>query len=306
MASSFGNGAYAVAPGFEGARITPEQAEALASGFLPSWESDSGLVVATIANGHGDSSHADFVAIAKSNGVHAETHAPPARTRVIEPEASVVIDAGARADAIAAPPPALAPASPPSPLSPPSPARVAPTVPPAAAQRVTQARPAPRPVARAVPADDYVPTPKSKKGLFIGLGVGAAVLVAIGIGFAATSGDSSKASDSSGTAITVVKPDETAKSPAALPAPTQASTPATAIAQATSTAIAQATATAVTTPPATAVPVTALPVAPPTAEAPKPKPVHTAASQPAYTAAPAPRPQPRSGGGTTIVKDVPF
>jgi hypothetical protein len=306
MTSSLGNGAHSIAPGFEGARITPAQAEALAAGFLPSWESEAGVVaIGAVSNGHAGG---DLRSTMKSNGVHAESHAPPSRTIVNEPEDSVVIDRSITADQLAAPPPdsarvpvatvrlappvaqavspSVAPAPPPPSLRPmPPPASMRPAPPPRAA----------RPAARTPSIDYEIAAPKSKKGLFIGLGLGAAAILAVGIGIAVSSGDSSKANDSGGPTITVVKPDDSAKAP---PAPPPATTQAAAAKPIATTPTATATAT---TPP---VPVTALPVAA-TPDAPRAKPTRTAAPQP--QSAPQPRAaQPRSGGNTAIVKDVPF
>jgi hypothetical protein len=306
MTSSLGNGAYALAPGFEGASITPEQAEAFAAGFLPSWEADGGVVaVATATNGH---AAGDLRATMKSNGVHAETHAPPSRTHINEPEDSVVIDRSITADQLAPTPPdsarvpvaavRLAPAMAPAvaaPVAPvaavpfPQPASLRPMPPPASVRPMPPQRPA-RAVARAVPIDEDVPAPKSKKGLFIGLGIGAAAVLAVVIGIATSGGEASKADSSGGPTITVVKPEDSAKNPAAPPAPTETATakPTTPVA-------------ANTTPPT---PVTALPVAP-TQDPPRAKPAHAAAAQPTYNVPPRAA-QPRSGGGTAIVKDVPF
>ncbi len=308
MTSSLGNGAHSIAPGFEGARITPAQAEAFAAGFLPSWESEGGVVArGGAANGHAGG---DLRATMKSNGVHAESHAPPSRTVVSEPEDSVVIDRSITAEQLAAPPPdsarvpvatvrlappvavAAVPSVTPAPPPPvPLPASMRPMPPPVSARPAPPSRP-PRPVTRTPSIDYEVSAPKSKKGLFIGLGIGAAALLAVGIGIAASSGDSSKADDSGGPTITVVKPDDSAKTPSAPPAATQAAAPKPMATTPVATA---------TTPP---VPVTALPVAA-TPDPPKPKPTHTTAPQPQSN--PQPRAaQPRSGGNTAIVKDVPF
>jgi hypothetical protein len=299
MTSSLGNGAHARAPGFEAARITPEQAEALAAGFLPSWETDGGAL-AGATNGH---AAGELRSTMKSNGVHAESHAPPSRTRVSEPEDSVVIDRSITAAQVAAPPPdsgrvrvatarlAAPPvAAPAPPIAPPPSFR--PPAPAPVAMRPMPQHPA-RPATRALAVDDDIPAQKSKKGLFIGLGVGAAALLAIIIGFAASGGDASKADDSGGPSITVVKPDNSAKAE---------STPATPLPTQTTTATSQPTspeAVAATPPPT---PVTALPVATMQARA---KPARQAAAQPAYNPPPPRATPPRSGGGA-IVKDVPF
>jgi len=311
---------------FTHARLSPEEADRLASMFRPSWELDDApftgagtLSAADMQALQGGGVRADLRAAAagspfgtNGNGAHAAP-APQAQ----EPASSVVIDQGPRPAPLAAkgtmmgigvqlpaaPPTAPLPEAPLSrPPSRPSQRPLAPSF------QIGPPTPRAQPVVAAPSASDVQPYPKkSQMGLWIGLGAAAVILLGVGIWAVASSGGEKPAAPAA-TATATAKPTEDKLSSVPPPPPATATA-----AAATTTAAAvpvppppPATTTVAAAPPAVpTAPVTALPVAPP-------PPTHVtvgaaAPPRPASFGAPAAPPQktPRKGG-PTIVRDVPF
>src|SRR5580698_4970040 len=101
---------------FARGRLSPEEAERLASTFRPSWELDDApftgagnLSEADLRALQGGGTHSDVRAVAQASA-HASNgaHAPPAPTKSHEPENSVIIDRSITADGAPAPKPATA------------------------------------------------------------------------------------------------------------------------------------------------------------------------------------------------------
>lgn len=322
---------------FASGRLSPEEAERLASTFRPSWELDdapftgAGTLSETDLRAlQGGGTHSDVRAVAHSSGhggsAHASNgaHAPPAPTQSHEPENSVIIDRSITADI----PPA------PKPVAAAKPAGVtmlgmAPAIVPQAVVQVAP-QPAPQAAPAAAPQLQRPPTPmrpmapafnvapptvkkarpkpvsvdleesypkKSKTGLWVGLGVGGIAVMGLVVWLATSSGTSEKTAQPAPTA-TKAADDKVSNVP-----------PPTTTAAAAPTADTPPAATAAATPPPTVTaaaapipttPVTALPQAAPT---------HAAVFQPRPSyggSSPAARPAGRPKIGQTIVRDVPF
>jgi hypothetical protein len=309
------------APVFTHARLSPDEADRLASMFRPSWELDDAPFT-----GAGTLSDADLRALQSSGGVRAEVratalqapaatngHAAPAvAAPVVQVESSVIVDPALSAT-IAAPgpqvhvaaktmmgmpvPTAPAPVSeaprPPPPPSRPSQRPMAPNFvlgPPTPPSQPVVARPAvsQQRAARITSSETY--PQKSRTGLWVALGGAAALIVGIGI-WAVASGGSTPPVEA---APTAEKPTEDKLSAVPPPPPlTATATPTAAAPPATTTAA-----------PVPTAPATALPVAPqrPVAAAAPPPPRPAAYPPPA--AAPPHNTPPHKG--QTIVRDVPF
>ncbi len=311
-------------PAFVNPRLTPAQAEALAATFRPSWELDEPAMSpdATLTDGdmarlHANANGAGLAAVQNGRQV-SEPHLPPPPRQASEPEDSVIIDRSITSNdlastaapqaqpqapafpapaAQAAPPPAAAPASGRVPV-----AAAAPMAPPQAAfaqapapqAYAPPAQPtyAPAHAARAVAMphatiDDDIAPPRSKAGLFIGLGVvGLIAIAGIAIVAMKSGGDTPPAPTSTASAP---KTDPTG--PSIPPPAAVTNTPAAA------TTTAAATTAAKPEPPAP----------PPKADKPQ-KPV--AAQPPANTDPPPPPrpppPKPPPQRPTVPVKEVPF
>jgi hypothetical protein len=316
---------------FAGGRLSPEEAERLASTFRPSWELDDAPFTGPGALSEGDlralqggGTHADVRAAAQALGssAHASNgaHAPPAPTQSHEPENSVIIDRSITADAAPAkavakpagttmlgmPSPVVAQAAPqaapqPAPQPPPAPVQQAPlSRPPTPMRPLAPAfnvsppsvRPRPKPVS--VDLEESYPK-KSKTGLWVGLGIGGMAVMGLVVWLVASPGSSEKAAQPAPTATKA--PDKLSAVPPP-PPPTTAAAAATADPP-PATAAAAAPAPTPTAAPIPTTPVTALPQAAPT---------HAPVFQPRPSyggAAPAARPAGKPKG-QTIVRDVPF
>ena len=314
---------------FASGRLSPEEAERLASTFRPSWELDDAPFTGPGALSEADrralqggGTHADVRAVAQSGGhavAHASNgaHAPPPPTQSHEPENSVIIDRSITADAPAAAAPKAVAASKPGAtmvgIAPPPALQAAPMV--APAQPVPEppqapARPPLAPISRRPPAPAFQVPParakavsvdvgesypkKSKAGLWVGVGLGGLAAIGLVAWLAMSPGSSEKATAPQPTATKA--PDD--KLSAVPPPP-----PAT-VATADSPPPAAQAAAPLPTPAATPIPTT------PVAALPQAVPTHAAAAfqpRPTYGGGgPAPRPAGKPKGGQTIVRDVPF
>jgi len=303
---------------FASGRLTPEEAERLASTFRPSWELDDApftgpgtLSEADLKALQGGGTHSDVRAVAHDGQLTAHAsngaHAPPAPTQSHEPENSVIIDRSITADAAPAPKPVAAakpagttmigmmapqvapqPAPQPAPklARPPTPASMRPAAPAFNVSPPVQAR------VRPVSVDLEVGYPKkSRMGLWVGLGLGGVAALGLVVWMATSSGSSEKAAPPAPTA-TKAADDKLSAVPPPPPATTAETPP-----PATTAAAAPPTPTAAPIP---TTPVTALPQAAPTRA-----PVFQA--RPSYGgSSPAARPAGKPKGGQTIVRDVPF
>jgi hypothetical protein len=281
----------------------------LAAAIRPSWEFDEAPFVGAgsispadlQALQGGGGTHADVRAVAQaaavpaSNGAHAPTK-PIAAAH--EPEDSVVIDRSITAAEIAPTPPPAAPEPARAPLAPPAAAAVQVTR--GAADRLAQTRIVRRVPQIAAPREstgsfDARALGRSKRPLWIGLGAGAVVLVALGIW--ATSGSSeapaavppppARTAHVAAPDIPPPPPETTPEPPPPAPPPPK-TVPVSALAQVPPPVV-----TPASLPPAPARPVAA-PAAPP------------APPRPVVAPTPKPATRPKSGGGGTIVHDVPF
>ncbi len=310
---------------FAGGRLSPEEAERLASTFRPSWELDDAPFTGpgTLSENdlralQGGGTHAEVRAAAQSDGhqKHAYAsngaHPAPAPTQSHEPENSVIIDRTITADVAQAAAPKAVPAAKPAGstivgMAPPPAAQVAPTLarPPTPGRPMAPAfnvgPPVARPRAKPVSIDleDSYPK-KSRTGLWVGLGVGGMAALGLAVWMATSSGSSEKAAQPAPTATTKAADDRLSAVPPP-PPPTTAAAPATTVEPpppVVTAAAAPPPATTATPIPTT--PVTALPqAAPPRAAAAQARPSYGGAS-------PAPRPAGKPKGGQTIVRDVPF
>jgi hypothetical protein len=312
---------------FASGRLSPEEAERLASTFRPSWELDDApftgpgtLSETDLRALQGGGTHSDVRGVAQSGGhggnAHASNgaHAPPAPTQSHEPENSVIIDRSITADvpkAAAAKPATMTMVGMPSPLqqAPQAAPQPAPQPAPAPLQRPpTPMRPmAPafnvsppsvKPRAKPVSIDLEEAYPKkSKTGLWVGLGLGGVAVMGLVVWMATSSGSTEKAAQPAPTATKA--PDDKLSAVPPPPPPTTAAAPATTETPPPATAAAAPPPTA-TAAPIPTTPVTALPQAAPT-RAPVFQP------RPSYGgSAPAARPAGKPKGGQTIVRDVPF
>jgi hypothetical protein len=310
---------------FASGRLSPEEAERLASTFRPSWELDDApftgpgtLSETDLRALQGGGTHSDVRAVAQSGGhegnAHASNgaHAPPAPTQSHEPENSVIIDRSITADAAPAPK-AVAAAKPatmtmvgmPSPQqqAAPQPAPAAPLQRPPTPMRpmapaFNVSPPSVKPRAKPVSIDleDAYPK-KSKTGLWVALGLGGVAAMGLVVWMVTSSGSTEKAAQPAPTATKA--PDDKLSAVPPPPPPTTAAAPATTETPPAATAAAAPPPTA-TAAPIPTTPVTALPQAAPT-RAPVFQP------RPSYGgSAPAARPAGKPKGGQTIVRDVPF
>ena len=321
-------------PVFAHARLTPEEADRLASTFRPSWELDDAPFT-----GAGNLTEADMRALQSGGGVRAEVRATALQAPVITNGngASHAIPAAAATEPVL-PSIVIEPTPPPVPVRANKTmmgvqAPTLPTAPPVAAApvvaeapRVPPARPSQRPaapefvigpptppsrpaVARPAPSaasrQEFESFPKkSKTGLFVAIGGIAVVLLGAGIIWATSS--SSDTASTTPAATATAKPQSTEEDKlSSIPPPPPATTtvaPPPAVATATP-AVTTAIAAATTTPPAPA-PVAALPAAPARTAYALPPPVpHPVAVAPPPAAVPKPA---AKKGGQTIVRDVPF
>jgi hypothetical protein len=298
-------------------RLAPDDFEQLAAAFRPSWEFDEAPFT-----GPGSMSPSELQLLQSAGGTHADVRAPAPPTNGIHrhavpkptamtapPEDSVIV--ASALTAADAPPPVSAPA--PTPFGPPVSvlAPVTSSVPGAALvvparsgspDRLAQTRivqhsaPATFPLALAKESTgSFDVGRRSRRPLWIALGAGAVALAAVGIWSASGSSDApAPVATIATTAPTRPPPDippppdttpPQAAQPPPAPAPTVKTVPVSALAQ-------------VPMPVQTSSPPPARPaVAPSPPPAPAPRPI-----------APAPRPvaRPKTGGGGTIVHDVPF
>jgi hypothetical protein len=319
------------APGaFANARLSPEDADRLASMFRPSWELDDapftgpGTLNATDLRAlQGGGTHADVRAVAQ-NAAHASNgaHAPPPATQASEPENSVIIDrtitaqdlAGGQARpapakptgtilGMAAPPPPQQATQQATPFAVPGPPPVSARPPPPSQRPKAPAFNVPPPVAaRAKPVsidlEEGYPKAKSKTGLYAALGVGGLAVVGLVVWLASSSG-----SDTRSAAPAPTETQKVDEKLSAVPPPPPATTTAQPAAAVVPAPPPPATTAAAPAPaPIPQTPVAALPAA-------APVPTHAPAAAPRYygggggqTARPAGKPK----GGQTIVRDVPF
>jgi hypothetical protein len=326
---------------FASGRLSPEEAERLASTFRPSWELDDApftgagnLSEADLRALQGGGTHSDVRAVAgghTGNNAHASNgaHAPPAPTQSHEPENSVIIDRTITADAAPAPSPKPVAARPPgstilgmapAPIQAPQPASVPPQAaapapmlarPPTPGRPVAPAfnmsgpvaKPRPKPAA-AVDLDEGYPKKQGKTGLWVGLGVGGVAVLGLVIWLVASSGgpDKAAAAQPEPTATaTKAADDKLSAVPPPPPATTAAAGAPTADTPPAPTAAATVPPAATVTAPIPTTPVTALPQAAPPHAAP------VVQARPSYGgSAPAARPAGKPRNGQTIVRDVPF
>ncbi len=316
------------APVFAHARLTPEEADRLASMFRPSWELDDAPFT-----GAGSLSDADMLALQGGGGIRAEvrataqqapgatngahavpvaqgavetpsvvldpslTPAPPAQPVHVASKTMMGVGASALQAAVAAAMPQPAPAPPVSeaPRPPPSRPSQRPMAP-----NFNLGPPTPR--AQQVPvtgrpgpsAGDVAYPKKSSMGLWLAIGGAAVVVLGIGIYAVASSGSSPTATPEP---TATVKPTEDKLSAVPPPPPVTA----TATAQDTPPATTAAAPAPIPTAPVTALPVAAPPPTPFTAATPPPRP----AAYPPAPAAPPHTTAPKKNG-PTIVRDVPF
>ena len=325
---------------FAGGRLSPEEAERLASTFRPSWELDDApftgpgtLSESDLRALQGGGTHAEVRAAAQSDGhqKHAYAsngaHPAPAPTQSHEPENSVIIDRSITADAA---PKATAAAKPAGvtmlgmapPIVPQAVVQVAPQpVPepvPAAPAPVLQRPPTPvsrRPAAPSFNVSPPVVKPrpkpvsvdleesypkKSKTGLWVGLGLGGVAVLGLVGWLATSSGSGEKAAQPAPTATTKAADDKLSAVPPPPPPTTAAAPTPTADTPPPATTAAAAPPPTVTATPIPTTPVAALPQAAPTHPP-------TFQPRPSYGgSAPAARPAGKPKGGQTIVRDVPF
>ncbi|HEY3818074.1 MAG TPA: hypothetical protein VGL81_12935 [Polyangiaceae bacterium] len=321
---------------FAGGRLSPEEAERLASTFRPSWELDDApftgpgtLSEADLRALQGGGTHADVRPAPQSDGhqKHAYAsngaHAAPPPTQSHEPENSVIIDRTITADAAPAPkavpaakpagatilgmapPPALQVAPQPAPPAAPAPAPML-ARPPTPGRPVAPAFNVSPPVARARPKpvsvdlEESYPK-KAKTGLWVGIGVGGMALMGLVAWLAMSSGSGDKAAQLPAPTATKAPDDRLSAIP---PPPTTAAAPAPTVdppPPATTVAAASPPPAATTAAPIPTTPVTALPqAAPPTRAA-------VVQARPSYGGStPVARPAGKPKGGQTIVRDVPF
>lgn len=310
-------------PVFAHARLTPDEADRLASMFRPSWELDDAPFT-----GAGTMSEADLRALQPGGGVWAEVRATALQAPAVHPGPAATSRSEAHAVAAPAPPVRVEPSviiaeTPP----PPVPLQVAarpqgtimgmqaptamppvsdvPAPPISEVPRIPPSRPSQRPSAPSFVIGPPTPRPrpvvarpavsvspdlesypkKSRTGLFAAIG-GVAVLV-LGLGiWALRAGDDDKTRDTAPTATAAHPPDDKLSAvPPPPAAPAQAAPPAT------------TAGAAITTAPVAAVPVT--PAAHAAAAPPPPRAYGGGA--PAAPARPAGK-----KSGQTIVRDVPF
>jgi hypothetical protein len=321
---------------FAGGRLSPEEAERLASTFRPSWELDDApftgpgtLSESDLRALQGGGTHAEVRAAAQSDGhqKHAYAsngaHPAPAPTQSHEPENSVIIDRTITADTAPAaapkavpaakpagstmvgmaPPPGLqgAPAASPQSVPQTAPMLARPPTPgrpmaPAFDVGPPVARPRPKPVS--IDLEDSYPK-KSRTGLWVGLGVGGMAALGLVVWMATSSGSSEKAAQPAPTTTTKAADDRLSAVPPP-PPPTAAAAPATTAEPPPPVVTAAAAPPTTTAAPIPTTPVTALPqAAPPRAAAAQARPSYGGSS-------PAPRPAGKPKGGQTIVRDVPF
>jgi hypothetical protein len=329
---------------FAGARLSPDEAERLASMFRPSWELDDApftgpgtLTDADLRALQGGGTHADVRAVvhAPESATHASNgaHAPPAPTQAHEPENSVIIDRTITADArppavkpattiigMAAPPapqPVVQQAPPPSLQRPPTPISQRPVAPsftvgppssrpsrPAAAQQVAQQQVARQRVAAPVSAEEAYPKKKSNTALWVGLGVGGVVVMGLVAWLATSSGSGEKAATPPAATTAAATTDKLSSIPPPPPATTAAATATADPTPLVTTVAAAPPPTPAPTPTATSIPTT------PVTALPQAAPTHMAAAAAPHTnypsANPTPAPHPAGKGKATIVRDVPF
>jgi hypothetical protein len=313
---------------FGSARLTPEEADRLASTIRPSWELDDAPFT-----GPGTLSETDLRALQGGGPAHTAihevssyahasngSHPPPAPTQLREPESTVILDealaaeialpdprpqpltrpggtilgmAAAQLPVAAVEAPSFVPSAPPAPFlqRPPTPQR-----PVAPAFQFSGAAPM-HARAAAVDLDLDEPYPRTpKKKLWIALGAGGVAVIALLLWIVASSGSSESAAAPAATSATA---DDRA-SPAPPPPPVTAAAPAPAPVPEPP----PATVAAVPPPP----PIAPVPVAP--LPQPVPAPAHMAgggAPRANYGAAnPVLRPPGKPKSGQTIVRDVPF
>ncbi|HEY6460190.1 MAG TPA: hypothetical protein VIY73_08560 [Polyangiaceae bacterium] len=319
------------APGaFAHGRLSPDDADRLATMFRPSWELDDApftgpgtLEPSEMRALQGGGVHADVRETAQSTAYASNgSHALPAAQPSHEPEDSVVIDRSITAQDIAPPPgprpvpvkatgTILGMAAPPPPQAAPQPAPAvaqAPPPPPVPSRPPPSQRPkAPQftvgpptpPKAKPVAIDLDVSYPKkSRTPLYAALGGAGALVVGLIVWGVSSSGSSDKAAEPV-PAMTATVEDKAAS----IPPPPPATATATQATAATTVAAAPPPATT-TAPPAPApVPIPQTPVGARPTAAPVPTHAPAAYTPPRSYGAPAAHP---AGKKATIVRDVPF